>query len=161
MTDRPLNPESVKAALCAFHGVPNDGSSWGVESCPIGAFNMTAAIRAYLAAEAERGWAMRPRVATADMMVAADTARNTASSVTAWRPIPAEVREGEAPWDGNVYPIGRHVQDWGFVRGYGYWTSIHGISGWVPIRGFSEVTGVLGLGNPTHYMPLPAPPEGE
>lgn len=71
MTDRPLNPESVKAALCAFHGVPNDGSSWGVESCPIGAFNMTAAIRAYLAAEAERGWAMMPREATQEMLSSA------------------------------------------------------------------------------------------
>lgn len=35
---------------------------------------------------------------------------------------------------------------------------VAGIDGWIP-RGFTDPPGELGLGNPTHWMPLPSPPE--
>jgi hypothetical protein len=45
------------------------------------------------------------------------------------------------------------------VLGFGYWeggTSF--VSGWIT-RGFHDVPGNLGLANPSHWMPMPSPPE--
>lgn len=38
------------------------------------------------------------------------------------------------------------------------WESVCGISGWLS-RGFFNPPGELGLGHPTHWMPLPEPPK--
>lgn len=72
-----------------------------------------------------------------------------------WRPI------SEAPRDGTLIIVGRNMGNFGFVRGTAYYeNSGNGIEGWIA-RGFSEPPGELGLAHPTHWMPLPQPPEEE
>jgi hypothetical protein len=74
------------------------------------------------------------------------------SVVEDWRPIES------APKDGTTVLIGRDMgEPWGFVRGYGHWEGFRGIEGWLAYPIF-EIPGVLGLGNPTHWTPIPAPP---
>lgn len=54
--------------------------------------------------------------------------------------------------------VGRDMgEPWGFVRGTGYFKE-GSISGWV-CRGICDPPGELGLGNPTHWQSLPAPPK--
>ena len=70
-----------------------------------------------------------------------------------WRPIES------APKGGNTVLVGRNMgEPWRFVYGAGYYFEKHGIGGWV-CRGLREPPGELGLGNPTHWMPLPAAPK--
>lgn len=71
-----------------------------------------------------------------------------------WRPIES------APKDGTLVIIGRHMDGFGFVKGYGRFEGSPGAfcSGWISC-GFDAVTGNLGLAHPTHWMPLPPPPE--
>ena len=73
-----------------------------------------------------------------------------------WRPIET------APMDGTTVIVGRDMGSFGFVRGYGRFEGKPGsfISGWV-CNGFTDPPGNLGLGAPTHWMPLPAPPTTE
>ncbi len=74
-----------------------------------------------------------------------------------WQPIET------APRDGTVVLLGRDVgEPWGFVRGYGHFEGKADelISGWLSY-GLYDPPGNLGLGNPTHWMPLPAPPKDE
>ena len=72
-----------------------------------------------------------------------------------WRPI------AEAPLDGRTVMVGRWMEPWGFVRGLARWVDVRGISGWVTFAAFSDPPGVLGLGAPTHFRPLPAGPGKE
>lgn len=71
-----------------------------------------------------------------------------------WQPIET------APKDGTTVIIGRDMGDFGFVRGYGRFDGKDGsfLSGWIS-HGFSEYHGNLGLAHPTHWMPLPEPPQ--
>lgn len=69
-----------------------------------------------------------------------------------WRPIET------APRDGTPVQIGRFSDIYGFVGGIGYYINALDISGWIAICGFDKVAGVLGLGHPTHWRPLPEPP---
>ena len=70
-----------------------------------------------------------------------------------WQPIET------APMDGTVVLVGRDMGEcWGFVRGYGHYEDLGGgVCGWIS-QGFSEPPGNLGLGNPTHWKPLPDSP---
>lgn len=71
-----------------------------------------------------------------------------------WRPIET------APRDGTRIAIARDMgAPWGWVRGIAQYESYNGIEGWCPICGFSEPPGELGLAAPTHWMPLPSPPQ--
>lgn len=72
-----------------------------------------------------------------------------------WQPIDT------APKDGRTVLVGRDVGDpWGFVYGAGYFhaTADPILRGWI-CRGLKDPPGELGLGNPTHWMPIPAPPK--
>lgn len=70
-----------------------------------------------------------------------------------WRPIET------APKNGSSILVARHMgQPWGWVLGTAYWVSVRGISGWIA-RGITEPPGELGLGEPTHWQPLPPPPD--
>ena len=68
-----------------------------------------------------------------------------------WQPIET------APKDGRTIIVFRNIHGWN-VLGYAYWVDVRGIDGWVS-NGFSDPPGNLGLGHPTHWMPLPTPPE--
>lgn len=86
----------------------------------------------------------------ADLRASAQALR---SPVGGWRPIET------APKDGRPVLLGRDMGDpWGWVTGWGEWFDHNGISGWVTRGGFYEPPGVLGLGDPTHWAPLPTPP---
>jgi hypothetical protein len=76
-----------------------------------------------------------------------------------------------APRDGTTIMVARDMgESWGWVRGYAYWDSVvtglaYGtdpieVAGWIS-HGFSDPPGELGLGHPTHWMPLPPPPGTE
>lgn len=67
-----------------------------------------------------------------------------------WQPIET------APKDGTPVLLYRECAGWS-VRGWGYWVDVKGIDGWVS-HGFGDPPGNLGLGHPTHWMPLPEPP---
>ena len=71
-----------------------------------------------------------------------------------WLPIES------APRDGTTIIVGRDMGDFGFVRGTAYFKGSPGafVSGWIA-RGFTDPPGELGLAHPTHWMPLPEPPE--
>lgn len=71
-----------------------------------------------------------------------------------WRPI------SEAPRDGTTIIVGRDMGDFGFVSGTAYFKGSPGtfVSGWIA-RGFTDPPGELGLAHPSHWMPLPEPPE--
>lgn len=63
-----------------------------------------------------------------------------------------------APKDGTPILVARDMgNSWGWVRGTAYWVDVRGISGWVA-RGITDPPGELGLGDPTHWQPLPPPP---
>lgn len=68
-----------------------------------------------------------------------------------WRPI------AEAPRDGTTIIVGCHMPAWGWVQGWARWDGAAGIYGWIS-RGFFDPPGNLGLGHPTHFMPLRPPP---
>jgi hypothetical protein len=69
-----------------------------------------------------------------------------------WQPIE------KAPKDGTVILLYRDHAPWD-VRGYGHWEDCGGgICGWVT-NGFFDPPGNLGLAAPTHWMPLPEPPQ--
>ena len=72
--------------------------------------------------------------------------RPTIEAQSAWMPIET------APKDGSRIVVGRDMGPWGFVRGIAHWEDIRGISGWVTTAAFSEPPGVLGLGDPTHWL---------
>lgn len=91
--------------------------------------------------------------------VAADRASRAAAG--GWQPIET------APKDGTVVLLGRHMDGFGFIRGYGRYESRPGVlasgtgafvSGWIS-SGFDRVMSNLGLAHPTHWMPLPAAPD--
>jgi hypothetical protein len=64
-----------------------------------------------------------------------------------------------APRDGRLVRIARDMgEPWGLVKGLGYWVPEFG-GCWVPTKGDSEIPGVLGLGSPALWMPLPLPPD--
>lgn len=67
-----------------------------------------------------------------------------------WRPIPAEVTPGIAPWDGKYWLIGH--SDW-----------TPDIAGWSSQYGWRVMDSqkVRAPFTPTHYAPLPAPPASE
>lgn len=71
-----------------------------------------------------------------------------------WRPIET------APKDGTTILVYRFYAPFGWhVMGYARWSEIGDrISGWLSY-GFSDPPGNLGLGAPTHWHPLPSPPQ--
>ena len=73
-----------------------------------------------------------------------------------WQPIET------APKDGTYVMVGRDMgEPWGFVLGTGFYAFVDSlVNGWV-CRGIVDPPGDLGLGNPTHWMPLPEPPRNE
>ena len=71
------------------------------------------------------------------------------SSASEWRPIET------APKDGNTILIARHMDSFGWIRGYARWDG-----DWISC-GFDAVLSNLGLAHPTHWMPLPSPPSKE
>lgn len=74
-----------------------------------------------------------------------------AAGQSQWRPIET------APKDGTVVLLFKHSMDFK-IRGYGYWEGGDAfVSGWIS-KGFDETFGNLGLGNPSHWMPLPESP---
>lgn len=75
------------------------------------------------------------------------------TEVERWGPIET------APKDGTVVLLGRHMGNFGFVRGYGHFDGKPGVflSGWIS-TGFDPVMSNLGLAHPTHWAPLPTPP---
>jgi hypothetical protein len=69
-----------------------------------------------------------------------------------WQPIET------APRDGTPVLVCRDMGNpWGWVRGWSRWVDVRGISGWLS-HGMFDVPGDLGLGNPTHWQPLPVSP---
>lgn len=82
-----------------------------------------------------------------------DKALELSSRLIEWQPIET------APRDGTPILVYRYCDPW-HVIGWATWADVCGISGWIA-RGFTETPGVLGLGNPTHWMPLPAAPSQE
>lgn len=75
---------------------------------------------------------------------------------TPWRPVET------APKDGTTVLVGRHMDGWGWVVGYGYHV-VHAVTGGVAIKGWiskglNDPPGELGLASPTHWMPLPVGP---
>lgn len=70
-----------------------------------------------------------------------------------WQPIET------APRNGTVVLLGREMEGFGFVRGYGHFEGRPGafLSGWIS-HGFDPVVSNLGLASPTKWMPLPPPP---
>jgi hypothetical protein len=68
-----------------------------------------------------------------------------------WRPIET------APKDGRTILVYRRCHDWD-VLGTAYWAGSEHLAGWIS-SGIHEPPGNLGLAAPTHWMPLPAPPE--
>lgn len=68
-----------------------------------------------------------------------------------WQPI------STAPKDGTTVLLFRRVEPWNVV-GYGTWFDDYGAQGWLA-RGFSDPPGNLGLVHPTHWAPLPKPPQ--
>lgn len=105
------------------------------------------------------GWGMSPYgetpgIHTKDCLIAAALASPPLDR-EAWRPI------ASAPKDGTTIIIGRWSDIFGFVMGYAYWEGGDSkISGWIS-QGFCQTTGNLGLGAPTHWQPLPVPPESK
>jgi Lar family restriction alleviation protein len=78
--------------------------------------------------------------------------RRLATEAERWQPIET------APKDGTPVLVCRDMGNpWGWVRGWSRWVDVRGISGWLS-HGMFDVPGDLGLGNPTHWQPLPAPP---
>lgn len=74
-----------------------------------------------------------------------------------WQPIES------APKDGTAILVTRHMGHWGWVRGYARWEeanyrNVGVFAGWIS-HGFTDPPGELGLAHPTHWRPLPAPPE--
>lgn len=70
-----------------------------------------------------------------------------------WMPIET------APKDGTTVLVARHVGNgWGWVIGVAEWSIAGDIAGWIS-RGLLHPPGELGLAHPTHWMPLPEPPE--
>jgi hypothetical protein len=75
-----------------------------------------------------------------------------------WQPI------ATAPRDGTVVLVYREIAPWRVV-GWARWEGIElgdfnrpqTIGGWIS-NGFYDPPGNLGLGHPTHWMPLPEPP---
>lgn len=72
--------------------------------------------------------------------------------MSAWQPI------ATAPRDGTMIVVAVHFDPWGWVLGTGRWVDFRGINGWMT-RGFADPPGNLGLAHPTHWQPLPPPPE--
>lgn len=73
-------------------------------------------------------------------------------SAGGWQPIET------APRDGTPVIVARHMDEFGWIRGWARWAGGDGfVSGWVSY-GFDPVMGELGLAHPTHWQPLPAPP---
>lgn len=75
-----------------------------------------------------------------------------------WMPIET------APKDGTLIMVYKYVKPWR-VMGTAYWCVVGTfgnteISGWIS-RGITDPPGNLGLGEPTHWMPLPEPPKPE
>lgn len=76
-----------------------------------------------------------------------------------WQPIDT------APKDGTTVLLFRRLDPWNVI-GYGRWISTKWrlkdgttpIEGWLSY-GFDDPPGNLGLGGPTHWMPLPEPPK--
>jgi hypothetical protein len=62
-----------------------------------------------------------------------------------------------APKDGRTVLVCRHMDEFGWIKGYARWEGVGYISGWVS-NGFDNVMSNLGLAHPTHWMPLPPPP---
>ncbi|AZW31527.1 hypothetical protein L506_2297 [Bordetella bronchiseptica GA96-01] len=79
--------------------------------------------------------------------------KHNAAVRSGWMPIDS------APKDGTTVILGRDMDTFGFIRGYGHFAGTEGafVSGWIS-KGFCEVSGNLGLANPTHWQPLPAAP---
>ena len=79
-----------------------------------------------------------------------------AQPMSEWQPIET------APKDGVVVILGRWMDEFGFVHGYGHFEGRPSafVSGWIT-HGFDPVMSNLGLASPTHWMPLPPPPEAE
>ncbi len=80
----------------------------------------------------------------------------------AWQPI------ATAPTDGTLVMIGRESKEWGgFLRGIGYYSSTPlgdagDVVGWVSTCAscaFNRIDGFLRIGHPTHWRPMPDPPE--
>jgi len=69
-----------------------------------------------------------------------------------WQPIET------APLDGQTILLYRHISSW-HVIGYGHWVTDDepSMCGWLSY-GFDDPPGNLGLGAPTHWMPIPEPP---
>lgn len=67
-----------------------------------------------------------------------------------------------APKDGTPILVARYDDTFGWVRGWAAWESVPGklgfgkVGGWLA-RGFYDPPGELGLGNPTHWCPIPSP----
>jgi len=76
----------------------------------------------------------------------------TALSAHEWQPI------ATAPRDGTAVLIAKHSPAWGWVLGAGHYVEIHKVKGWIA-RAIHDSPGVFGLGDPTHWMPLPASPK--
>lgn len=62
-----------------------------------------------------------------------------------------------APKDGTAILVARHVDLFGWITGYATYQTLSRIGGGWIARGFG-IFGELGLGEPTHWMPLPDPP---
>ena len=71
-----------------------------------------------------------------------------------WQPIES------APKDGTHILLTRYDDIFGWVRGHGYWADLGSPigGGWIGF-GFVDPPGNLGLGNPTLWQHIPAPPE--
>ncbi len=77
------------------------------------------------------------------------------SETPALKPCPWQTIES-APKDGTPIAIARHMGEFGWVMGTATWQDVAGIAGWLS-HGWGFF-GDLGLGNPTHWMPLPSAP---
>ena len=83
-------------------------------------------------------------------------ARAAQPAVAQWQPI------ASAPKNGTVVIVGRHMDEFGFIRGYARFdgSPTAYVSGWIS-TGFDPVMSNFGLAHPTHWMPLPNPPNSE
>lgn len=70
-----------------------------------------------------------------------------------WQPIET------APKDGTRVLVARYMPPYGWILGHANWRVVREVSGWVShgLGAFGE----LGLADPTHWRPLPAPPTQE
>ena len=99
---------------------------------------------------------MSDAIAVADRQLTLHTKYRMIEALSALPAVDGWLDIESAPRDGDVIRVGV-MTDFGWVQGSGRWVDDLG-GGWLCRGDMRYVADGLGLGNPTHWQPLPAPP---